>query len=152
MKLKIITFLHAFLIPICMTAQNNLAQSHSLSPLEGQWLYVRVSEASTLFIEKAHKGKETTFTIQTHDNQPISFNETQGANQTQYNIKGVERKGDDIHITYEPAENNPTKTLLYPFRDVDNTWAVIHYYTNRSNQLYFAAPASVLEGIDYIDE
>ncbi|WOO40236.1 hypothetical protein [Rubellicoccus peritrichatus] len=131
----------------------DLSKTHTASPLEDKWVYVRASEASTLFIEKHLKGKERFFSIENDINGQHWFNELSNDTKFSFRIKEVSRNEMDVLIHYYAADYPvPQRTLIYPFRDVDDTWVVIHFYDNRENVMRFTTLAEKLGEIEYLSE
>ena len=128
----------------------DLSRTHTYSPLEGEWVYARASEASTLFIETQYKGKETFFHIN-DTNDGLYLIEQRPEASMSYPIDKIERKGLDIEISYKEGANAPEKTLIYPYRDIDNAWVIIHY-TPGENGVHFITPSKYLSSIEYLNE
>lgn len=136
-----------------LASKADLSQTHTASPLEGAWLYVRASEASTLFIEEHNKGKERFYSIENDELGNSWFSEYSLDTKYSYRIKELTRNELDILIHYH-AEDYPApqRTLIYPFRDVDDTWVVIHFYEGRENVMRFSTLAEKLDEIEYLNE
>lgn len=148
MKISIILFT---IITTLTTWADELSSTHTYSPLEGEWIYARASEASTLFIETKDKGMETFFHIQKDNKSSRLVEKKQGEMLNSYPIKSVNMNGLDIEIAYDQEDNVPLKTLIYPYRDIDNTWVIIHYREGE-NDVHFITPSKFLASIDYLDE
>lgn len=124
--------------------------THTLSPIENEWLYVRASEASTLFISESDKGKETTCAVIEKDGRRY-FTEKSAKETRSFEIKRIE-KDDRTYNLYYTGNDFAERTVIYPFRDVDETWVVIHFVPGSENPVHFITHASNKSSIPYLNE
>jgi len=127
-----------------------LEETHTLSPIEGEWLYVRASEASTLFISESQKGKETTFSVR-EDTGRFYFTEMSQGNERSFEIDRIE-KDDRTYNLHYTGDEFAERTMIYPYRDVDEAWVLIHFTTEEENPVHFITRSSNKESIPYLNE
>lgn len=128
-----------------------LSLTHTLSPLKGEWVYVRASEASTLFIETKNKANETFFEIVEIGNQPF-FKEYSKNFSKKLPIADIKKSGNEIEIFYQEHSIAPAKTLIYPYRDIPEAWVIIHFNKGEENKVHFITSSKNLPKIEYYDE
>lgn len=131
-------------------ATANLSVTHKLTPLEDEWLYVRASEASTLFISEHNKGNEVTCAVIEKDGRQF-FTETSATGTRSFEIDRIE-KNELAYEIYYKGDDFADKTLIYPFRDVDETWVIIHFTPGSENPVHFITLASNKASIPYLNE
>ena len=124
--------------------------THTLTPLKDEWLYVRASEASTLFISEHNKGKEVTCAIVEEGGQ-LYFTEKSAEGTRSFEIDRIEKDDHTYEIFYQ-GDDFAEKTLIYPFRDVDETWVIIHFTPEAENPVHFITLASNKDHIPYLNE
>lgn len=145
------------------TALENDADGTATSHIwkSGKYVYTRASEASTLFIETRFRGREPHFILSKSDPdgtsrttpQKWTWKEFDGAKSTTWTAELVKISGADRHFLLTDKEGREHKVLVYPFRDIEQTWVVIHYFPDREeNPIFFATPFSRLPEIEYLDE
>lgn len=140
----------ALLLASSTSATPSLELTHTLSPIEQEWLYVRASEASTLFISESEKGNETTYEIVEKGDRRF-FRESNKDTTRSYEIDRIEKENRDYIIHYKD-DGFAERTLIYPFRDVDEAWVLIHYMPQAENPVHFVTHASNKSNIPYLNE
>ena len=70
----------------------------------------------------------------------------------QLEVKSISRNAMDITILYEANPEQIERTLIYPYRDIDQTWVLIHYKTQGENEMYFITPQQNWASIAYLNE
>ena len=144
-------------------AFGNDADGTSVSHIwkSGKYVYTRASEASTLFIETKFRGREPHFELSESPTagdsgatpQKWIWKEFDGSKSTTWTAELRKISGADRHFLLTDKEGREHKVLVYPFRDIEQTWVVIHYFPDRDeNPIFFATPFSRLPEIEYLDE
>ena len=148
--MKAASYLTGLLIAATAIAMPPLEQSHTLDPLKGEWLYVRASEASTLFLSEHSRGQETTCAIVEKDGE-LYFTETAPSGTRSFAIERIEQQDRSYTLRYK-GHSFAEKTIIYPFRDVDETWVLIHFVAASENPVHFITLASNRANIPYLNE
>ena len=117
----------------------------SLKDLIEPWIFVRASEASTLFIDDSLKNREPYGHLLVGEDNRYQWLEFDGKRTKRWKVAGTDRneKQLTLHLTpiEEPVNGGTSRLVIYPYWDIDNCLVMIRFDPGaEENPVRFSTP------------
>ncbi|MEM9282381.1 MAG: hypothetical protein AAGA96_11170 [Verrucomicrobiota bacterium] len=122
-----------------------------LDDLIQPWLFVRASEASTLFIDEAFEGSEPYGLLMKKEDGGHVWLEFDGENSAMWTVESFE-KGEK-QLTLQLSQGASTsKLVVYPYWDIDHCLIMIRFVQDaEENPVRFATPYQFKDSLPYLE-
>ncbi len=119
------------------------------------WIFVRASEASTLFIDETLKGREPYGHLIVLDESRYQWLEFDGVSTALWNVTCIERdeRQMTVHLQSIVAnpEAKPSRLVVYPYWDIDDCLVMIRFDPGaEENPVRFSTPYSFKGNLPYL--
>ena len=150
--------MRSFLISLCALASlaapafaANPLGVPDLEDLVQPWLFVRASEASTLFIDEAFKDSEPYGLLLKKGEDGHAWLEFDGEKTTVWQVDGTERNEKQLTLSLT-RENRTSKLVVYPYWDIDHCLIMIRFEPDaEENPVRFATPYHFMKELPYLE-
>ena len=122
--------------------------THLIQP----WAFVRASEASTLFIDEAFKGRAPYGHLIVLDAGKYQWLEFDGKATTIWKVREIKEGEADLQFSLKPVTEGgePGRLLVYSYRDIDDCLVMIRFAEGaKENPVRFTTPYSGLKNLPY---
>ncbi len=125
-----------------------------LDDLIQPWVFVRASEASTLFIDDQFRGREPYGHLLAIGNDRFQWLEFDGSATTVWDVTEIHRseKQLTLHLsaTATDREKKPSRLVVYPYWDIDHCLVMIRFVPGaEENPVRFCTPYAFKDNLPY---
>ncbi len=123
-----------------------------VSDLVQPWLFVRASEASTLFIDESYEGREPYGHLTlSKTGEPESWLEYDGAATAVWKVGEVTRTDQQLELELF-GSSSKSKLVVYPFWDIDDCLIMIRFDEGQEeNPVRFSTPYYYKDTLPYLE-
>lgn len=117
----------------------------TLRDLIEPWIFVRASEASTLFIDDNLKNREPYGHLLVADNNQYHWLEFDGTRTELWKVSGIDRSEKQLTLHLTPIngheDGRASRLVIYPYWDIDNCLVMIRFDPDaEENPVRFSTP------------
>lgn len=136
--------------------QISTAGLEHIAAFKRDWAYARASEASTLFINQSVAKERPYLRIREAEDGCLQFESFDGRERSVYAVREIVKRRDELVFELSAiggASLDDTIFTFYPYRDIDDTWVVIHAIPGRDEKpIHFAIPQELAHRIEVMPD
>lgn len=122
-----------------------------LKDLVQPWLFVRASEASTLFIDEAFEGSEPYGLLLQKEGGGHAWLEFDGESSLMWSVDSSEKSEKQLTLQLSRGEKT-SKLVVYPYWDIDHCLIMIRFEPDEEeNPVRFATPYQFKDELPYLE-
>lgn len=126
-----------------------------LEDLRHPWLFVRASEASTLFIDKNFKNREAYGNLLELSDGVKLWAESDGVVTELWQVISSEKDDKQLTLQLQPLANptaEPSRLVVFPYWDIDHCLVMIRFVPDADeNPVRFATPYHFKDELPYLE-
>lgn len=153
------------LVSVCLVAYSAYLSAQSATPkplpvpklqdLIQPWIFVRASEASTLFIDESFKDREPYGHLVVLGEKRTQWLEFDGKETTLWDVTGATRNEKELTLRLVPTagetEKKPSRLVIYPYWDIDHCLVMIRFDPGaEENPVRFSTPYSLKDDLPHL--
>ncbi|MEM0896488.1 MAG: hypothetical protein AAGJ79_06345 [Verrucomicrobiota bacterium] len=127
-----------------------------LNDLIEPWIFVRASEASTLFIDEAFEGREPYGHLVVRGEKDFQWLEFDGSVTRLWNVSAFVRDEKQLTLTLIPVAGDgatePSQLVVYPYWDIDDCLIMIRFDPGaEENPVRFSTPYAFKHQLPFLE-